>query len=275
MTNTVNMLEGYNGEGSGTSSIAVIFIIICALIAGSGQGLIFGIPVLAAILAFYMFNKYPAKVFPGDIGTLVIGAAIGLLGILGSLEVVMALAMLTHIFNSFYVLASVKGFKESHEIKIKDIWVDEKDLIHASKEKTAPLTLPRLILAQGPLTEPELVKNFLALTIISGIFAIFSEIVRQWTIERGFHNVPFTITMLMICVLGYLYVGWKFKRVFGISIIMMLLCMIGLLLFYIIDQFIVTNPLNWLYSFALAGGTLLIWYIITIHYFWQTITKIK
>ena len=87
MTNTVNMLEGYNGEGSGTTSISAVFIIICALIARSSEGLLFGIPVFCAIFAFYRYNKFPAKVFPGDIGTLTIGASLALLGIMGGLEV--------------------------------------------------------------------------------------------------------------------------------------------------------------------------------------------
>ena len=114
-TNTVNMLEGYNGEGSGTTTISMIFIIVAAVIAQSVQGLIFGIVTLAVIFAFFLFNKYPSKAFPGDIGTLVIGAAIGMVAVLGSLEVVMFIALLTQVFNSFYVIASVRGFKESHD----------------------------------------------------------------------------------------------------------------------------------------------------------------
>jgi UDP-N-acetylglucosamine--dolichyl-phosphate N-acetylglucosaminephosphotransferase len=275
LTNCVNMLEGYNGEGSGTTSVATFFIIICAIIAHSAQGVIYAVPVFFAIFAFYRYNKYPAKVFPGDIGTLVMGAAIGLIGILGSLEVVMALVMLTHIFNSFYVLASVKGFKESHSIKKKDIWLDKEDRIHASTEHGAPMTLPRLILAKGSLTEEELVKHFLAMSIISGIFAIVSEIIRQWTITTGNHHMGFAIAMIISCVLLFIVVIKLYPRIFGIALIMILLLLIGLFLFFIIDQFIVTDPLNWLYSFALAGGALILWYIITIKYFWVILNKFK
>lgn len=31
---------------------------------------------LGALLAFLFYNKYPANVFPGDVGTLIIGACI-------------------------------------------------------------------------------------------------------------------------------------------------------------------------------------------------------
>ena len=115
--NTVNMLEGYNGEGSGTCLIAVIFLFICGLIWNSAEGVIFSIVVIAVLIPFWLFNRYPAKVFPGDVGTLAMGAMIGCIALFGSLEVAVFCALLIHIFNSFYVLYSVKGFIESSEIQ--------------------------------------------------------------------------------------------------------------------------------------------------------------
>ncbi|MFX0140138.1 MAG: hypothetical protein ACFFDN_41240, partial [Candidatus Hodarchaeota archaeon] len=44
--NTVNMLEGYNGEGSGTCLIAVCFLFICGLIWDSAEAVIFAVPVI-------------------------------------------------------------------------------------------------------------------------------------------------------------------------------------------------------------------------------------
>ncbi|MCK4380757.1 MAG: hypothetical protein KAW51_06415, partial [Candidatus Lokiarchaeota archaeon] len=75
-TNTVNMLEGYNGEGSGTCLIAICFLFVCSLLWNSAEGVIFTIPVIAVLIPFFIYNKYPAKIFPGDIGTLSMGAMI-------------------------------------------------------------------------------------------------------------------------------------------------------------------------------------------------------
>jgi UDP-N-acetylglucosamine--dolichyl-phosphate N-acetylglucosaminephosphotransferase len=274
-TNTTNMLEGYNGEGSGTCSIAVGFMIICALIAQSAEGLIFGIPILAAILAFFMFNKYPAKVFPGDIGTLVIGASIGLLGILGSIEVSMFLVLLAHVFNSFYVLASLRGFRESHDIKKKDIWQDENDLIHASDEDGAAMSLPRLLVAKGSMSEPELVKHFLILSFISGLYAIFGEVVRQWTINNEHIGLIPSVLILGTCIILYLVAIRKYPKVIGLTYIMMLLLLTGAGALYIINGFVVDTILNWLYSFILAGIVLGGWYYISVRYFWTMIDKMK
>ena len=54
--NTVNMLEGYNGEGSGTSIIALISLFICSLIWNSAEGLLFTIISLAVLVPFYLYN---------------------------------------------------------------------------------------------------------------------------------------------------------------------------------------------------------------------------
>ncbi len=272
LTNTVNMLEGYNGEGSGTTSIATFFMIIAAIMTQSGEGVIFGVVILGAGLAFYLFNKFPAKVFPGDVGTLTIGAAIAMLGILGSLEIAMVLVMLPQVFNSFYVIASEHGFKESHTILIKDIYMDDEDFIHASLENGAPLTLPRLILSTGKLNEKDLVRNIMALSVISGIFAIFAI---QWILPIDVPNYALNFSVFAVGSIFYFIIIKKFPRIFGITIIMTILMVIALILVYILDIFIVKQPLNWLYSGILGIIVLIIWYGITIIYFNRSIKKIK
>ncbi|QEE15406.1 hypothetical protein DSAG12_01231 [Promethearchaeum syntrophicum] len=272
LTNTVNMLEGYNGEGSGTTSIATFFMIIAAIMIKSSEGVLFGAIILGAGLAFYFFNRFPAKVFPGDVGTLTIGAAIAMLGILGSLEVAMILVMLPHIFNSFYVIASEHGFKESHSVKIKDIFIDDEDFIHASLEHGSSLTLPRLILANGKLKEKDLVNNIMALSGISGIYAIIAI---QWILPIEVPNYALSFSVFAIGGVLYYIIIKKYPRIFGITIIMTVLMIIGLILVYILDIFIVKQPLNWLYSGILGIIVLIIWYGITIIYFNRSIRKIK
>jgi len=272
LTNTVNMLEGYNGEGSGTTSIATFFMIIAAIMTQSGEGIIFGVVILGAILAFYIFNKFPAKVFPGDIGTLTIGAAIAMLGILGSLEIAMVLVMLPQIFNSFYVIASGHGFKESHDVEMKDIFMDDEDYIHASLEHNATLTLPRLILVSGKLNEKDLVKNFMALSGISGIYAI---IVIQWILPIDVPNYWLNFSVFIIGAILYAIIVKKFPRIFGITIIMIFLMIIALILVFVIDRYIVEQPVNWIYSGILGIIVLIMWYGITILYFNRSIKKVK
>jgi len=286
-TNTVNMLEGYNGEGSGTCLIATCFLFICSIIWNSAEGVIFTIPVIAVLFPFFIFNKYPAKVFPGDIGTLAMGAMIACIMLFGSLEVAAFCALLIHIFNSFYYIYSVRGFFESSDIRESkdDIILLEDDRIKASDQKGAVLTLPRLILAKGPLTEPELVKNFYAISLICGFFSILSILLMQYTL--GNFNIYIFIIALFALLAPTIFILYKFSRIRGIIVLMVIL-LISILVFLIfieavimalpiedLDLGIISIPINMLISFLLMIPILLFWYMITIKYFWSEIDKMK
>ncbi|MBT4870082.1 MAG: hypothetical protein HON47_00720 [Candidatus Diapherotrites archaeon] len=70
-----NTFEGLNGWTSGTSFIIAIALAIVAIKVGYVYSFLF-VGLAAVILGFLIFNKFPAKVLPGDSGTLFIGAGI-------------------------------------------------------------------------------------------------------------------------------------------------------------------------------------------------------
>ena len=74
--NASNMLEGFNGLGAGLGIIMCVSMIGLALITGDVSGLYFILPLLGALAAFLAFNRYPARIFPGDSMTLFTGATI-------------------------------------------------------------------------------------------------------------------------------------------------------------------------------------------------------
>ena len=284
-SNIVNMLEGYNGEGSGTCLIALIFIFICGIIWQSTETIIYTIASIGVLIPFFKYNKFPARIFPGDVGTLTMGALLGCIALFGSLEAAVFCALFIHIFNGFYVLYSVKGFLESSDIQEKksDIVLLEDDKIRASYDKEAALTLPRLILADGPLTEPELVFNFYIITIICGFFSIFTIIMMRWTIGSLDFSVVI-ITSIIISILITLILI-KYKRIRGITYLMILLLIFGYFLLFLIKLLIIPNitfdiiifyiriPLNILISVIIVLPFLSIWYYITIKYFWFKLRK--
>ena len=285
--NTVNMLEGYNGEGSGTSIIALISLFICSIIWDSAEGMLFTVISLAVLIPFYLYNKFPARIFPGDVGTLSIGAIFASIALFGSLEAAVFCALLIHIFNSFYVLYSVKGFLESSEIlnNKSDIIMIEGDFIKASDHKSAALTLPRLLLAKGPLREPKLVKNIYSISIICGFFSILTTLLM--VITTG--NQDFTIFIILTIIFGFVtaIILYLFPRIRGIVILMVILIVIGYIYLVCIDLFImplnlvninilgIILPTNILISLILVIPGLLVWYYVTIKYFWFEIKKMK
>ncbi|MCK4327436.1 MAG: hypothetical protein KAW41_03065 [Candidatus Diapherotrites archaeon] len=84
--NAVNMVGGYNGMEAGLGSLIIFSLLLVALNTGSATAAILLVSMLGALLAFLKYNRHPSKVFPGDTGTLQIGALIASAVIIGNME---------------------------------------------------------------------------------------------------------------------------------------------------------------------------------------------
>jgi UDP-N-acetylglucosamine--dolichyl-phosphate N-acetylglucosaminephosphotransferase len=85
-TNGFNLLAGYNGLETGMSLVIFAVFGFTGLVTGRLWIALVAFIVYASLLAFLAFNWYPAKVFPGNSFSYSIGAMIGTLAILGSME---------------------------------------------------------------------------------------------------------------------------------------------------------------------------------------------
>jgi UDP-N-acetylglucosamine--dolichyl-phosphate N-acetylglucosaminephosphotransferase len=85
--NAANMLEGFNGLGTGLGIIMSVTLIMLCMIHGRLDGVYLLVPLLGTLIAFLYFNKYPAKIFPGDTMMLFVGATLAVAGILSNLHV--------------------------------------------------------------------------------------------------------------------------------------------------------------------------------------------
>lgn len=285
--NSVNMLEGYNGEGSGTCLIAICFIFICGLLWNSAETILLALPLIAVLIPFFLYNKYPAKIFPGDVGTLSLGAMIACIALIGSIEVAVFCALLIHIFNSFYVISSVRGFIESSDIQKgrDDIILLPDDKIKASDNKQAVLTLPRLILVEEPLTEKELVNHFFIISILCGLFSLTSVIFMLWTIQKI--DIIVVVIFILIFFVPFSILMYKYPKIRGIIILMIILLVLTSIFLIFVDFFIMSLifpdinliviriPINILLSSLLYIPIILLWYWLSIKYFWMKINKFK
>ena len=82
--NASNMLEGFNGLGAGLGIIMCIGLIALSFMLGAQGGQFVLVPLLGALLAFLWYNRYPARIFPGDSLTLCVGAAIACAAIIST-----------------------------------------------------------------------------------------------------------------------------------------------------------------------------------------------
>jgi len=109
VSNTVNTIDVLNGVVSGFMVIASLPILILLLLAGNTvMAAATGVFTVVAA-AFYLVHRYPSKIFPGDSGSLSLGAAYGALVIIGRAEMMGVIALIPAILNSFFVISSVKG----------------------------------------------------------------------------------------------------------------------------------------------------------------------
>lgn len=86
-SNLTNMLAGFNGLEVGTGSIALLALGVLCAVLGKWEASFLAFVLFAAFVAFLRYNWYPARIFPGDTGTLVSGAAIASVSILGHVKI--------------------------------------------------------------------------------------------------------------------------------------------------------------------------------------------
>src|SRR3984893_2236071 len=90
MQNTVNFLDGVDGLAAGV----VLIVAVTLMLAGARTGQTDVVPLGGALAGtcagFLLFNFYPARIFMGDSGAHFLGAALGVISILGVAKVAVA-----------------------------------------------------------------------------------------------------------------------------------------------------------------------------------------
>lgn len=83
---TYNFLAGFNGLEAGQGVILLAAVGFVALVTGSPWLTIIAFCLILSMIAFLFYNFCPARTFPGDSLTLVIGGMIAIIAILGDFE---------------------------------------------------------------------------------------------------------------------------------------------------------------------------------------------
>lgn len=172
--NTINSIDVLNGVASSSVIIALIPILASVLLFGNAYVFLAGLPLLAGTLAFYKYHRYPSRIFPGDSGTLLMGTMLGAISIAGNSEIIAVIALLPAVMNSFLFLSSMKKIVEHRDVKARPTILTDDFKLMASKDRRAPVTLLRLILSDGPLTEEEIIKQITKLAIFCSALAFIS-----------------------------------------------------------------------------------------------------
>ena len=124
-SNAVNVTDGLDGLAAGVSVLTGAVFVVVALLAGSesasaffqlphveggAEAAVFTAALVGGCLGFLWFNCHPAKIFMGDIGSLSLGGALGLVAVLCKQELLMVLVGGVLVAETVSVLLQVTFF---------------------------------------------------------------------------------------------------------------------------------------------------------------------
>ena len=111
VTNAVNLTDGIDGLSSTVSIIVLLFFQLIGIKTGNVNIAIFAASLVGALIGFLNFNKFPAKVFMGDTGSLALGSVIAVLALLTKMEITLILVGIIYVIETLSVIIQVTYFK--------------------------------------------------------------------------------------------------------------------------------------------------------------------
>ncbi len=119
LSNAVNLTDGLDGLASGCSSIVFFGLGTEIFIKGQEELIIYGLisyAMTGLCIGFLKYNKYPAKIFMGDTGSLAIGATLGSITILTDSFFTLFIISGIFIIEALSVIIQVGFFKITKKI---------------------------------------------------------------------------------------------------------------------------------------------------------------
>ena len=86
VVNATNMLAGMNGLESGMGAVATFSLGAFAYLVGEVEAAVIALSMAFTLAGLFIFNRYPAKILPGDSLTYMIGAAFVSAAVIGNIE---------------------------------------------------------------------------------------------------------------------------------------------------------------------------------------------
>lgn len=126
VSNGANITDGIDGLASGTSVVILATLAFFAYLSGNiifadylnimflpnmGETSIFAVALIGATIGFFWYNTYPAQVFMGDTGSLMLGGVIAVLAIILRKELLIPILCGIFLVENLSVMLQVAVFK--------------------------------------------------------------------------------------------------------------------------------------------------------------------
>ena len=109
-SNAVNLTDGLDGLAGGVTLLVAAFFMIVAWAAGSTIAPVCG-AIVGGLMAFLIFNSYPAKVFMGDTGSLALGGFVASAAFILKMPIFIVIVGFIYLWESISVMLQVGWFK--------------------------------------------------------------------------------------------------------------------------------------------------------------------
>ena len=169
--NFANLLAGFNGLEAGCAAISLGTMSLLAYITSQPVIAVLGLILTGAFVGFLGLNWYPAKIFPGDTGTLIAGASLAVLGLAAGLELQAIILSIPAAMDFSLKMMHRRPFKQRHLYGNTSIRPDG---------TLEPANYPAVVHAfmkVSPVTERGLVASVLSMQALYALAAIAATLV--------------------------------------------------------------------------------------------------
>ncbi|KMQ69689.1 phospho-N-acetylmuramoyl-pentapeptide-transferase [Chryseobacterium sp. FH2] len=126
VSNGANITDGIDGLAAGTSVVILLTLALFAYLSGNiifadylnimflpnmGETTIFAVAMVGAVIGFFWYNTYPAQVFMGDTGSLMLGGVIAVLAVILRKELLIPVLCGIFLIENVSVMLQVVVFK--------------------------------------------------------------------------------------------------------------------------------------------------------------------
>jgi UDP-N-acetylglucosamine--dolichyl-phosphate N-acetylglucosaminephosphotransferase len=171
--NFTNLLAGFNGLEAGIATIGLTTISVLAWANGAFEIATLGLLLSAAYAGFLVLNWYPAKIFPGDTGTLMAGGALAVIGLAGGVATAAIILSIPAAMDFTLKMLSRTPFQGRKDYG--NTSVDSRGILSPPPYQA----LAHAFMRVGSLSEKKLVMSLLGMEGAYAVLAVFVQLSRM------------------------------------------------------------------------------------------------
>lgn len=194
VSNGANLTDGLDGLATGTSAIiGIALAIMCYLgshimyahylnimyIPGSQELVVYAAAFIGALIGFLWYNSYPAQVFMGDTGSLMLGGVIAVFAILIRKELLIPILCLIFFVENLSVMIQVAYFKFTKRKTGVGKRIFKMTPLHHHFQKAGDGSIDAKIqYPKQPIPEPKIVMRFFIIAIFLAVITFVTLKIR-------------------------------------------------------------------------------------------------